>query len=240
MMAFAYTLIVLLVITSALLTLLILLHRGKGGGLSSMFGGGVSSSLAGSSVAEKNLDRYTRSGGHRLVCLHRRPGPVAEACSDPGWPEQHFRSKLMRAACDHGPRAGVCHTSCTRADPRTTGARNVATGNAIRGTRWIRTHAVVRTGRSGPASVRDVLVRQWARDRRPRSQPTSCRRPCGTARVVGFPAVRTRKIPRPPRAEPYKTSSGICEGTSERGRRGRDPRRGSVARSAAPRPLERC
>ena len=57
--AFAYTLIVLLAITSVLLTMLILLHRGKGGGLSSMFGGGVSSNLAGSSVAEKNLDRYT-------------------------------------------------------------------------------------------------------------------------------------------------------------------------------------
>ncbi|GIJ24009.1 MULTISPECIES: preprotein translocase subunit SecG [Micromonospora] len=56
---FAYTLIALLVITSFLLVLLILLHRGKGGGMSSMFGGGVSSSLAGSSVAEKNLDRYT-------------------------------------------------------------------------------------------------------------------------------------------------------------------------------------
>jgi preprotein translocase subunit SecG len=59
MLPFAYTLVVLLIITSVLLTLLILLHRGKGGGLSSMFGGGVSSSLAGSSVAEKNLDRYT-------------------------------------------------------------------------------------------------------------------------------------------------------------------------------------
>lgn len=57
--AFAYTMIVLLIITSVLLTLLILLHRGKGGGMSSMFGGGVSTSLAGSSVAEKNLDRYT-------------------------------------------------------------------------------------------------------------------------------------------------------------------------------------
>jgi len=56
---FAYTLIVLLVITSGILTMLILLHRGKGGGMSSMFGGGVTSSLAGSSVAEKNLDRYT-------------------------------------------------------------------------------------------------------------------------------------------------------------------------------------
>ena len=59
MLAFSYTLVVLLIITSILLTLLILLHRGKGGGLSSMFGGGVSTSLAGSSVAEKNLDRYT-------------------------------------------------------------------------------------------------------------------------------------------------------------------------------------
>jgi preprotein translocase subunit SecG len=57
--AFAYTLIVLLILCSVILTLLILLHRGKGGGMSSMFGGGVSSSLAGSSVAEKNLDRYT-------------------------------------------------------------------------------------------------------------------------------------------------------------------------------------
>jgi preprotein translocase subunit SecG len=39
--------------------LLILLHRGKGGGLSNLFGGGVSSSLGGSSVVEKNLDRIT-------------------------------------------------------------------------------------------------------------------------------------------------------------------------------------
>ena len=58
-MWFAYLLVALLILTSVLLTMLILLHRGKGGGLSSMFGGGVSSSLAGSSVAEKNLDRYT-------------------------------------------------------------------------------------------------------------------------------------------------------------------------------------
>jgi preprotein translocase subunit SecG len=58
-MWFAYTLIGLLVATSMVLILLILLHRGKGGGLSSMFGGGMSTTLAGSSVAEKNLDRYT-------------------------------------------------------------------------------------------------------------------------------------------------------------------------------------
>jgi protein translocase subunit secG len=56
---FPYLLMLLLLITSVLLTALVLLHKGKGGGLSSMFGGGVTSNLAGSSVAEKNLDRYT-------------------------------------------------------------------------------------------------------------------------------------------------------------------------------------
>ncbi len=53
------TFTVLLVITSVLLILLVLLHKGRGGGLSDMFGGGVSSSLGGSSVAERNLDRLT-------------------------------------------------------------------------------------------------------------------------------------------------------------------------------------
>ncbi|HZE41711.1 MAG TPA: preprotein translocase subunit SecG [Stackebrandtia sp.] len=57
--ALMYALFGLLVVTSAALVLLILLHKGKGGGLSSMFGGGVSSNLSGSSVAEKNLDRIT-------------------------------------------------------------------------------------------------------------------------------------------------------------------------------------
>lgn len=50
---------VLLLITSVALILLILLHRSRGGGLSSLFGGGVQSSLSGSSVVEKNLDRLT-------------------------------------------------------------------------------------------------------------------------------------------------------------------------------------
>jgi preprotein translocase subunit SecG len=35
------------------------MHKGRGGGLSDMFGGGISSSLGGSSVAERNLDRLT-------------------------------------------------------------------------------------------------------------------------------------------------------------------------------------
>ena len=50
---------ILLTITSILLIVLVLLHRGKGGGLSTLFGGGVSSSLGGSAVVEKNLDRLT-------------------------------------------------------------------------------------------------------------------------------------------------------------------------------------
>ncbi|GAA4754241.1 preprotein translocase subunit SecG [Modestobacter marinus] len=54
---------VLLVLTSLLLIVLILLHRGKGGGLSSMFGGAVSSQLSGSSVVEKNLNRLTVFAG---------------------------------------------------------------------------------------------------------------------------------------------------------------------------------
>ncbi|MCP3934981.1 MAG: preprotein translocase subunit SecG [Actinomycetia bacterium] len=38
---------------------LVLLHSGKGGGVSDMFGGGASATAAGSTVAEKNLDRIT-------------------------------------------------------------------------------------------------------------------------------------------------------------------------------------
>ena len=50
---------ILLVITSLLLIALVLLHKGTGGGLSDMFGGGMSSTVGGSSVAERNLDRIT-------------------------------------------------------------------------------------------------------------------------------------------------------------------------------------
>ena len=50
---------VILVITGLILTLLILMQKGKGGGLSDMFGGGMTASLASSSVAERNLLRFT-------------------------------------------------------------------------------------------------------------------------------------------------------------------------------------
>jgi preprotein translocase subunit SecG len=52
--------IVLHVILSLAVVALILLHSGKGGGLSDVFGGGMStSSLGGSTVVERNLDRLT-------------------------------------------------------------------------------------------------------------------------------------------------------------------------------------
>jgi preprotein translocase subunit SecG len=54
---------IILVASSVLMILLVLLHKGRGGGLSDMFGGGVSSSLGGSSVAERNLDRLTVGTG---------------------------------------------------------------------------------------------------------------------------------------------------------------------------------
>jgi preprotein translocase subunit SecG len=54
---------IVVIVCSLILTLLVLLHKGRGGGLSDLFGGGVSSSLGGSSVAERNLDRITIAVG---------------------------------------------------------------------------------------------------------------------------------------------------------------------------------
>ena len=54
---------IVLIVASALMVLLVLLHKGKGGGLSDLFGGGVTSSLGGSSVVERNLDRLTIGTG---------------------------------------------------------------------------------------------------------------------------------------------------------------------------------
>ncbi len=51
--------IVIHVIVSLFLIVMVLLHSGKGGGLSEMFGGGLGQAAAGSTVAERNLDRAT-------------------------------------------------------------------------------------------------------------------------------------------------------------------------------------
>ncbi|HET9873803.1 MAG TPA: preprotein translocase subunit SecG [Propionibacteriaceae bacterium] len=50
---------IVLVVTSVVLALSVLMHKGRGGGLSDLFGGGISSSMGGTSVAERNLDRLT-------------------------------------------------------------------------------------------------------------------------------------------------------------------------------------
>jgi preprotein translocase subunit SecG len=52
-------LVVVDVIVALGLIVLILLHSGRGGGLSDMFGASSGSSAAGSTVAERNLDRIT-------------------------------------------------------------------------------------------------------------------------------------------------------------------------------------
>lgn len=49
----------LLIACCVMLVVLVLLHKGRGGGLSSLFGGGMTSTLSGSSVVERNLDRIT-------------------------------------------------------------------------------------------------------------------------------------------------------------------------------------
>ena len=51
------TLSIILCILSIILS--VLLHKSRGGGLSDLFGGGVSTSMGGTSVAERNLDRIT-------------------------------------------------------------------------------------------------------------------------------------------------------------------------------------
>ncbi|CAM3647388.1 preprotein translocase subunit SecG [Nocardiopsis rhodophaea] len=61
---------IVVMLCSVLLILLVLLHKGKGGGLSDLFGGGVTSSLGGSSVVERNLDRLTIATGLIwIVCV---------------------------------------------------------------------------------------------------------------------------------------------------------------------------
>jgi len=52
-------LVVIDVIVAIGLVVLILLHSGRGGGLSDMFGASSGTSAAGSTVAERNLDRIT-------------------------------------------------------------------------------------------------------------------------------------------------------------------------------------
>ncbi len=60
MSIFSAIAIIIHIILSIAITALVLLHSGKGGGLSDVFGGGMSTStMTGSTVVERNLDRLT-------------------------------------------------------------------------------------------------------------------------------------------------------------------------------------
>jgi len=63
MNAIEISLLVVVNLMSLALIALVLLHKGKGGGLSDMFGGGFSSTMGGSNVVERNLDRMTIAFG---------------------------------------------------------------------------------------------------------------------------------------------------------------------------------
>ncbi len=52
-------LVIIHIIVSMGLIIFVLLHSGRGGGLSDMLGGSVGAAAAGSTVAERNLDRIT-------------------------------------------------------------------------------------------------------------------------------------------------------------------------------------
>jgi preprotein translocase subunit SecG len=57
--AWVWPVVVIHVIVSVGMIMAILLHSGKGTGLSNAFGGGLPSTMAGSSLIERNLDRIT-------------------------------------------------------------------------------------------------------------------------------------------------------------------------------------
>src|SRR3954452_4115842 len=100
---------ILLIITSLLLVLFVLLHRGKGGGLANLFGGGVSSSLGGSAVVEKNLDRLTvlcgAVGAVRLVALGRLLTQTSEPARLDGRRRLTTTSRARAAANDLSERS---------------------------------------------------------------------------------------------------------------------------------------
>ncbi len=64
------TVSILLIITSLALSMFVLLHKNRGGGMSDLFGGGMSTTMGGTSVAERNLDRLTITVGLLwLACI---------------------------------------------------------------------------------------------------------------------------------------------------------------------------
>lgn len=67
----AYFVIAIHVICAIGLVLFVLLHSGKGTGLSSMLGGSMPTTMSGTGIIEKNLDRITIAfaGGYAVSAL---------------------------------------------------------------------------------------------------------------------------------------------------------------------------
>ena len=186
---------IILTLTSLLLILLVLLHKGKGGGLSDLFGGGVSSSLGGSSVVERNLDRLTIGLGIIWIAVDRRPRAAAQ-------------DRLSPPASDRRPTltvVGAVPVADATSDAGST-TWQVVTPSAAAGSepaRWARPSAASphlgsasRTGaptvtRPSPSFAEDTQVQA--------PETWDCPR-------CGFPAGQDEaNPPSPPRTEPYKT-----------------------------------
>ena len=209
---FAYTLIVLLIITSVLLTLLILLHRGKGGGLSSMFGGGVTLQPGRLVGGREEPGPLHGPGGHHLVRLHRRASVSGCKLRSSTASPDRARSVLDLRAVRHGPRVAVSPPTVARRLLQAivpSDDRSESRGQWQRHP-WhpsrLRPDALGHRERSEPAPRRavDLLVRQ--RPRTPRS--VRGRRP--PRRRLGLPPLRLPGRPGPaeparPRRAPSRT-----------------------------------
>lgn len=67
---------IILVVAAVLMTIFVLLHKGKGGGLSSLFGGGVQSNLSGFHGRGEEPGPLHRDRGAHLVAVHHHPQPA--------------------------------------------------------------------------------------------------------------------------------------------------------------------
>ena len=180
---------IVLVVTSVALALFVLMHKGRGGGLSDLFGGGISSSMGGSSVAERNLDRLTIIIGVVWLAVDRRAGPALQA-----------RRLSGRATARHDVEPPSSkHCSMTR---RT----NVAGGSAIRGSR-------VGAGPMGEAERGDAAPRLYVsyfcahgHETRPAFAADAQIPETWDCPRCGLPAnLDSLNPPPPPKIEPYKT-----------------------------------
>ena len=200
--------------------MLVLLHRGKGGGLSNMFGGGVSSSLGGSAVVEKNLDRLTiLCGVVWIVCILALNLLLKQTILARRYPGAR---RLPGYRTAHSTRRRGAH---------------VAGGNAIRGSR-------VGAGPMGEAERGEAAPRQRisffcanGHESRPAFADEAAVPETWDCPRCGFPAGQDKANPPAPdqdRAvqDPPRLRARAAQ---RRGRRG-DPRRGPARSSAASSP----